>query len=110
MFSIITTAASNEVIAAVSAGIGNRRINPQFYLSRDEPGAIIVSVPDWAGTLLTAALRRMGAWFDRAMPAGRIPTGRPIISHAGASQVRNQRFDRVDRRDRKVRRDMKGAA
>jgi hypothetical protein len=52
----------------------------------------------------------MRAWFDRFQPPGRLPTGKPIVSHAGASSVRNQRrLDGLARKDRAIRRQMKAA-
>jgi hypothetical protein len=112
-FSVITDAPSDKVMAAFDAPLmGNRKVKPVISLAGMDEGkaAIIVTVEDWAGSLLTAALRRMGAWFDRIAPQGRIPTGRPIVSHAGASQVRREkRIDDVTRRDRAIRRAMKAA-
>jgi hypothetical protein len=108
VFSVITDAPSNEVIAAVNGPtVGNRRVNPSVKLAGMHEGknAIIVTVPDWAGTILATALRRMGAWFDRATPPGRVPTGRPIVSYAGASSIRRQ----DDRRSRKAARRAKAA-
>jgi hypothetical protein len=112
MYSVITDAASNEVMAAFDAPlVGNRKINPSIRYAGAIEGknTIIVSVEPWAGPVLAGVLRRLGAWFDRAAPQGRIPRGQPIVGRAGASQVRNQRFDRVDRKDRKIRRAMKAA-
>lgn len=113
MYSVITTAPSNEVLAAVSGPrLGNKQVRPVFRYAGSEEGkdAVIVTVEDWAGAILTAALRKMGAWFDRVAPQGRIPSGRPIITHAGASSIRNQRkVDGLARKDRAIRRAMKGA-
>jgi len=111
MYSLITDADSRDVMAAFDAPqLGNRKVQPAIRLALGEPGAIIVSVPEWAGTMLTAALKRLGAWFDRATPPGRIPSGRPIVSYAGASSIRNQRkIDKQTRRDREIRRAMKQA-
>jgi hypothetical protein len=110
MYSVITDAASTDVLKALEAPmLGNRRIGASVRLAPGEPGAIIVTVQDWAGTSLNAALKRLGAWFDRALPPGRVPSGRPIVSHAGASSIRNQRkLDGLARKDRAIRRAMKG--
>lgn len=106
MFQVITTAASDELLRQIgTVPMGNRTPNTQIRLapSTEGRGAIIVTVPDWFGSTLVAVLRRMGAWFDRFAPAGRIPTGRPIVTHAGASQVRNQKIDKITRVDRAIR-------
>lgn len=116
MYSVITTAPSDKIMAAFDAPlVGNRKVRPSIKFAGMEEGknAIIVTVEDWAGSILNGVLRKMGAWYDRAMPQGRIPSGRPIVSHAGASSVRNQkrdaRIDGLTRKDRAIRRAMKGA-
>ena len=94
MFSVITTAPSNEVLAAVQGPrLGNRQITARIQYAGKEEGkdAIIVTVEPWAGSILTATLRKMGAWFDRVKPQGKIPTGKPVVSYAGASQVRHEK-------------------
>lgn len=111
--SVITDAASTEVMAALDAPlVGNRKINPTIRYAGEVEGranTIIVTVEPWAGSILNSILRGLGAWYDRIAPQGRIPRGAPVVGRAGASQVRNQKFDRVDRKDRAVRRAMKAA-
>lgn len=109
MYSIVTDADRREIEAAVgTAGLGNKRFHADIKPAPGEPGLNIVRVPDWAGNTLRSALKRIGAWFDRAQPP-LTPKGRPIVARAGASTVRNQRFDKADRKDRAARRAMKAA-
>lgn len=107
-FSVITDAASVDLMREFDAPqMGNRKVAPVIRLAPGEKGAIIVTVEAWAATALTSALKRLGAWFDRATPPGRIPSGRPIVSYAGASSIRNQRkIDTITRKDREIRRAM----
>lgn len=108
MYSLITDAASTDVMAAFDAPqLGNRKVNPQIRLAPGEPGAIIVSVPEWAANSLRSVLSNLRAWFDRPQAPGRIPRGRPMVSAAAASSIR--RYDNVNRKDRKIRRAMKAA-
>lgn len=116
MYSVITDAASNEVMAALDVPmLGNRRVNPTIRFAGEVEGknTIIVTVDNWAGPILNGVLRGLKAWFDRAAPQGRIPTGRPVVSHAGASTVRNQKrnngIDAITRKDREIRRALKAA-